>query len=134
MNELINESMNESNQHCSDNIPFGLALRKVRICTDMSERDMRLQELTDLFLARKYKNILINAAIEKAVTIPREEAIKKVIWNHVPDRIVFSIMYDPRLPSLSHILHKHYRTMVANDPKMKEVYHKPPMVAYRRKV
>ena len=118
--------------HCSDNIPFSLALRIVRICTDMSERDMRLQELKDLLLAMNYKNNLINAAIEKAVKIPRAEAIKKVIRKKDPDRVVFSIMYDPRLPSISHILQKHYRTMVASDPKLKEIFPKPPMVAYRR--
>lgn len=118
--------------HCPDNIPFSLALRIVRICTDMSERDMRLQELKDMLLARNYKNNLINAAIDKALKIPRAEAIKKVIRKQDPDRVVFSIMYDPRLPSISHILNKHYRTMVTTDPKLKEIFPKPPMVAYRR--
>ena len=98
----------------------------------MSERDMRLEELKNMLLSRNYKKSIINAAIEKAKSIPRSEAIKKVIRKQDPDRVVFVVQYDPRLPSISNVLHKHYRTMIANDPSLKEVFPKPPMVAYKR--
>ena len=93
---------------------------------------MRLGELKEMLLSRNYKNSIINAAIDKAVKIPRPEAIKKVIRNQDPDRVVFVVTYDPRLPSISHILHKHYRTMITTDPSLKEIFPKPPIVAYKR--
>ena len=36
----------------------------------MSERDMRLEELKNMLLSRNYKKSIINAAIEKAKSIP----------------------------------------------------------------
>ena len=63
--------------HCHQNIPFSLALRIIRICSKETERDLRLSELKEMLIARDYKKGLINAAIEKALKIPKCEAIKK---------------------------------------------------------
>ena len=41
-------------------------------------------------------------------------------------------MYDPRLPALPSIMKKHWRTMVENDPHLKEAFPLPPLVAYKR--
>ena len=41
--------------HVTNNIPFSLALRIVRICSDKVSRDTRLEELNKLLLSRKYK-------------------------------------------------------------------------------
>ena len=49
--------------------------------------------------------------------------------NH--DRVVFAVNFDPRLPSISDILKRHWRTMTL-DPWMKEVFVDPPMVAFKR--
>ena len=40
-------------------------------------------------------------------------------------------MYDPRMPSISGIIGKHYRTMT-KDPHLAEVFPLPPLVAYKR--
>ena len=118
--------------HCSANIPYSLALRIVRICTDTSERDQRLIELKDMLVARNYKKSIINAAIEKALKVPRSVAIKKVIRTPDPDKVVFVITYHPSLPSISKIVQKHYRTMIQSDPLMKETFPSPPIIAYKR--
>ena len=70
--------------------------------------------------------------IEKALLVPRDEAIKRVVRKKDMDRVVFSVMYHPALPSIPRIIAKAYRTMVESDPRLKEVFKKPPMVAYRR--
>ena len=44
---------------------------------------------------------------------------------------MFVVTFDPRLPRLSTILNKHWQTMV-QDPHLKEVFPKPPLVSYRR--
>ena len=96
----------------------------------MNERDSRLKELKDMLLAKDYKPKLIDAAIEKALAVPWEEAIERVVKN--TDRKVFAVKYDPRLPSIPGILHKHYCTMVQDDPYLKSVFPKPFLVAYKR--
>ena len=92
--------------HCHENIPFSLSLRIIRICSNPTERDCRLSELKEMLIARDYKKNIINSAIDKALKIPRKEAIKKVFRETNKDRVVFSIKYDPRLPSLSKIVQK----------------------------
>ena len=46
------------------------------------------------------------------------------------NRPVFVIHYDPRLPSIPTIVQKHWRTMI-QDPRLKEVFPAPPLVAYK---
>ena len=50
--------------HCTDNIPYSLALRIQRICTDAEERDQRMSELRDMLLSRGYKRKLIDDNID----------------------------------------------------------------------
>ena len=88
-------------------------------------------ELKDLLLSREYKPSFIDSAIEKARNVPRREALKKVTKEKQSDRPVFVIHYDPRLPSIPAIIKKHWRSMI-QDPRLKEVFPKPPLVAYKR--
>jgi hypothetical protein len=55
--------------HVTKNIPFSLALRIVRIC---SNHDHRLDELKQLLVSRGYKAGMVN----DARNIPRQEALK----------------------------------------------------------
>ena len=41
--------------HINQNIPYSLALRIVRICTDPEDRDNRFAELRSMLLERDYK-------------------------------------------------------------------------------
>ena len=118
--------------HVTSNIPFSLAYRIVRICSEPITRDTRLEELKSLLLARSYKPGLVNAAIERARAIPRTEALKKVVKKSNENlRPILVVPYDPRLPEIPAILKKHWRTMTL-DPQLKEVFPLPPMVAYKR--
>ena len=107
------------------NIPYSLALRIVRICTLPEDRDKRLDELKCLLLARNYKPKLIDAAIQRAKDIPRSEALQKIKISVKSQRTVFAITFDPRLPSISGIVQKHWRTMV-KDPHLAETFPSPP--------
>ena len=118
-------------RHVCDNIPYSLAFRIVRICSEITSREKRFLELRDFLLSRGYRPKAIEAAINKAKLISRKDAIKKKNPNKKEDRNVFVITYNPALPSLSKILSKHWRTMT-KDPYLKSVFTKPPMVAYRR--
>ena len=58
--------------HVTNNIPFSLALRIVRICSLAETRDLRLSELKELLSSRDYKPKIIDAAFEKARLFPRK--------------------------------------------------------------
>ena len=118
--------------HVTKNIPFSLAYRIVRICSEADTCEKRLEELRQLLLDRKYKKSIINSAIKKAKAIPRKKALERVNLEEKTKRPVFAVTYDPRLPALPSIVKKHWRTMVASDPHLKEVFPLPPLVAYRR--
>ena len=60
--------------HVTQNIPFSLALRIVRICTFSTDREKRFSELKDLLISRDYKSKIIDSAIERARKIPKTEA------------------------------------------------------------
>ena len=64
--------------HTSKNIPYSLAYRIRRICSDDTSFELRLSELKADLLARKYNNKIIDQAFEKVRKISRQEALKKV--------------------------------------------------------
>ena len=116
--------------HVSKNIPFSLAYRLVRICSDPNTLEKRLAELKDMLLGREYRPGVVNSAIERAKAIPRTKALEKVPPK-ITDRVVFALDFNPQLPSVSGIIKSAWRVM-SKDPKMKAVFPKPPMVAWRR--
>ena len=69
--------------------------------------------------------------IKKARQVKRTEALKKVVKEQKSRRPVFVISYDPRLPSITKIVGRHWRTM-KQDTYLAEVFPLPPLVAYRR--
>ena len=54
----------------TQNIPFSLALRIVRVFTETEQRETSFQELKSFLLKREYKPGMINSAINKARSIP----------------------------------------------------------------
>ena len=96
--------------HITKNIPFSLAYRIVRICSEPNTRDKRLDELREFLLERKYKKNIINSAISRAKEIPRKEALKRVnIDKSEKRRPVFAAMYDPILPALATTVKKQWK-------------------------
>ena len=73
----------------------------------------------------------MNTALDKARKIPRQEALKRVEQKKEHKAPVFILQYDPRLPSITAITRKHWRSMITRDPKMKETFPDPPLVAYK---
>ena len=54
-----------------------------------------------------------------------------MLLKNLTTKHFFLVMYDPRFPSLTKIVNKHYRTMV-QDPHLKEVFSERFIIAYRR--
>ena len=51
---------------CTNNIPYSLGLWIVRICTNTTTRDTRLEELKTLLLGRNYPERLVVSNLDKA--------------------------------------------------------------------
>ena len=107
-----------------------MAYRILRICSEEENFHKQLGELKNLLISREYRGKSIDDAIERVKKISRREAIKKVAKKE-NERPVFVLTYNPALPSVSHILQKHWRVM-KSDPYLKKVFPLPPMVALRR--
>ena len=110
--------------HVTNSIPYSLALRIVRICSEPEDREVKFEELKQMLISRHYNRNIVNAAIAKAKTVPREIALEKVI-KKPNERVIFVLTYNPRLPSISNIMVKHWRTLT-KDKKMLEVFPAPP--------
>ena len=63
---------------------------------------------------------------------PELKLYKNVLRKKTTQRSVFVITYDPRLPSISAIQAKNWRTMASKDSYMAEVFKKTSLTAYRR--
>ena len=116
--------------HVTKNIPYSLALRLVRICSQSSQLLKRLDELKSFLYSRDYPKQVIEFSISRALLVSRAHSLREV-EKKSEDRVVFATDYHPALPSYSNILKKSWKVMV-KDPYLHKVFPKPPMVAYRQ--
>jgi hypothetical protein len=68
--------------------------------------------------------------LEKAKKLDRKEILKKRVKKE-NDRVILAITYNPKLPSVSKIIKKHWITMT-RDPTMLKTFKKPPMLAFKQ--
>ena len=67
--------------------------------------------------------------MHKVSSITREEALKKMVGIDENERRVRAISeFDMRLPNLSSISTKHWKIMISEDVRLKDIYPKPTMV------
>ena len=104
--------------HQSKNIPYSLAYRIRRICTEDTQFEFRLTNLKQDLINRNYHNKIIDDAFEKVRKIPRKQALKKV-EKKSNERSVFVVTYHPALPSVSNVLKKHWNVMVDGNQELK---------------
>ena len=101
-------------------IPFSLGLRIVRACSNTKNSDKRLNELKDLLLARDYNKDMVEGALKRARVFPRDRALRKSNKPKQTQRPVLVTPYDPRLPAITTVQAKHWRTMVNQESYLKK--------------
>lgn len=116
--------------HICKNIPYSLCYRLVRICSERDALESRFKELKDFLMSRNYNAKIIDSATDRARLIPRREALKKV-EKKPTNRTVFCLDFHPALPDINKMVLSGWRTMT-KDPYLREVFEKPPMIAFRR--
>ena len=77
----------------TENIPYSLCLRIVRICSKQSDRETRFKELKEMLLDRGYMENIINSAISKEWGVPRHVALKHVPRQDSNTRPVFAVTF-----------------------------------------
>jgi hypothetical protein len=119
--------------HISKNIPYSLAFRILRNCSQVERCEVRLEELKTKLLDRGYRSKVIDSAISRVKQLNRSDILEKVVRVDMSkDRVRAVFRFDMRLPNLSAIFRKNWQTMVSDDLRLHPVYPKPPMICYTR--
>ena len=126
--------------HIPSNIVYSMAFRLLRICDNEQLFEERLLELKNNFLIpRNYTNKLINNQFNRVRELPgntyaekRNLALEKKQRVNGTDRVIGVFDYNPVLPKIGSVITKHYRTMISDNPELKEPFPKPPMAALRQ--
>ena len=121
-------------RHVFKNIPKSLAHRVVRVVSMPELRKIRLEELKTLLISRGYRQSHLKSAMEYALNLDRDEALKKVerVDNANSDRVIYTITFNPKLPFLPSILKKNWQVMVYSDQRLQRAFPGPPMACLKR--
>lgn len=118
--------------HCTKNIPYSLAYRLLRICSNPETLKLRLEELREMLQNRGYSKNVITGAFTKLTATNREEALKKVSFvKSSSDKVTFVIPFDPRLPKISEIANRHFN-LLKSDKSCEKIFEAGVQVAYKR--
>ena len=91
-----------------------------------------MTELKKMLIDREYDENLIDNAIRRALKITRNKALESKARLESNTRPVFVSTFDPRLPDISKILSKHWRSMCWMDNNFKKTFPKPPIAAFKK--
>ena len=117
-------------KHTKHSLPYGLAFRLRRICSTDEALHTRVSQLKQHLRSRGYPANVINKQVQKAINIPRSEALQHQEKKDC-SRIPFVITYNPALSSIATTIHKYLPILHASS-RCKEAIPEPPMVAFRR--
>ena len=118
---------------------YSLALRYRRICWNDELFEQQVIKLQDKLLERGYSKEVVAAGIQRARSVPRLEALKKVEkMAGVPGekearqhRLI--VEYDRRSsPALAQILKNNYEAACSRDRRLRELFPNCPKPVYRR--
>ena len=109
---------------------ISLALRLCRICSNPDNYKLRTNEVIDYLANRGYDKTFLKTQIQRASDIPRTDALANKPKTQT-ETTPFVITYNPALPNLAHIIHKHSNVLYSSD-RCRNVFKNLPLVAYRR--
>ena len=117
-------------KHCCKNVPYSLALRLKRICSDSDTFESRARELTDHLCKGGYQKQAISFAIERA----RQKKTKDLLFYRPKSDssvLPFVLTYHPDLPKVRNKINKHW-TIIESSSTLSEVFTERATMAYRR--
>eukprot|EP00745_Piridium_sociabile_P026213 TRINITY_DN4169_c0_g1_i14.p1 TRINITY_DN4169_c0_g1~~TRINITY_DN4169_c0_g1_i14.p1 ORF type:complete len:390 (+),score=72.90 TRINITY_DN4169_c0_g1_i14:1655-2824(+) len=114
-----------------NSIPYSQFLRLRRICSNESDFREQVEKMADFFLTRQYPSDIVSKALERASAVTRTEALTPSTSNNNEDRTVMVLTYHPHNLPVRNILLKNFH-LLQEDPLLKSVFPKPPLVAFKR--
>ena len=124
--------MSSHPKHLKNSLPYSLAIRLRRICTDNNALRLQSDKLRQQFLARGYSHTLIEDQINKAISIPRQETLKLKPKKKL-NRIPLVTTFNNTLPPLAQIIKNRWDILKVN-PNLKDIFQEPGIVTYRRPI
>ncbi|PJE77901.1 hypothetical protein CI610_03169 [invertebrate metagenome] len=92
--------------------------------------ERRCSELKSHLLARGYKSTLIDRELDKVRVLDRASLLEYKVRTPT-QRVPCVVTFHPNLPSISSILHNHWR-IIESSATLKRIFPEPPLLAYRR--
>ena len=118
--------------HQKASLPFGLALRIKRICSNNEDFKRHCETLIVHLRKRGFKLGLIKEAIRKAAQIDRNELLSpKDKQQQADQKMIFTTTYNPMIPHLRQKIHD-LHPILHSSQKCQDLYPQPPVIAYRR--
>ena len=114
-----------------NSIPYSQFQRLRRICSREQEFEIEAKRMSTFFKARQYPEDVVQTALERARSTSRTEALTPKETGENEDRVVAVIPYHPHNLPVCRILRRNF-TLLQQDPKLKEIFSKPPLIAFQR--
>ena len=92
----------------------------------------RLEDQLAALKGRGYKDKSVKEQFVKALSVSRDDALKKVSKIVKEDRLILSLPYDRRMTNVNSILHQHWSYSLKVNPDLKKAFPNPPMISYSR--
>ncbi|GAB1602736.1 uncharacterized protein LOC115230173, partial [Argonauta hians] len=118
-------------KHTKTNIPFNMARRVCTIVSNQSTKQMRLQELHDILLERKYPATLIQNGITRALTLNTQDLRTTRPHKEKPHLIPYISTHNPRNTEAYNIIHKNIPFLM-KDHRLKETINKHKIIKCKR--
>ena len=119
-------------KYCSRNVPYSLALRIRRICSNPDTFESTATELSDQLRRRGYNIQSISTATSKARSQRRDDLLR---YKPKPEPsgtlIPFVLTYHPELPKVKEIVNKHW-PIIESSKRLNKIFPQKPIMAYRR--
>ena len=117
--------------HTKGAIPYSLALKLRRICSENAFFEKRARELFNILLDRGYKRKHVKQSIEKARQTTRREALCTDTNTRNTERVPLVVTYNPALGCLNKII-KEYQPVLHASQRCKEVFKDPKLISFRK--
>ena len=119
--------------HICKNIPYSLAYRIKRNCSQTEQCELRFGELVEKLQARGYGKKVVENAVDKVRQLDRNTMLERVDRpDSSRDRVRAVFKFDRRLPNLSAIFRRNWQTMTSEDRRLLGPFPNPPMICYTR--
>ena len=107
-------------RHVFKAIPFGVASRLRRNCSEDAFLTKRLEEYKGYLVDQGYPKDLVSNGFSKAAKIPRTDLLKPKTKDS-KQIFPFVLTFNPNLPSINRVISKHFH-LLQSSPKLNELF------------